>query len=204
VSTLNAARDALTEIPGGQLPRTPQEGTSRRTFALRALVLLALIPLGAFYLFPRIYDLVALPYHLDQSVASADKYNPALAEIVEHEWVTVSAFDALDRIRGSLARVQTTDAEVSAELARLTDQIAGDLHVTLTDANADVGDLVSSLEALTGQLDSLRTPVDGADAALSDNRASLGAIIENMRETAGKVHDTSVSAANAAADLFGG
>lgn len=204
MSALNAARDALTVLLGGQPPPTAQEGTSRRTFAMRALVLLALIPIGAFYLFPRIYDLVALPYRLDQSVASADKYNPALAEIVEHERVTVSAFDALDRIRGSLARVQTTDAEVSAELGRLTEQIAGDLHVTLTDANADVGDLVASLDALTGQLDSLRTPVDGADTALADNRATLGTIIETMRETAGKVHDTSVSAANAAADLSGG
>ena len=176
---------------------------STRTNVIRCLVLLALIPVGVFYLIPRIYNLTATPYRLDQAVVSASNYNPALDGIVAHEKVTLAAFDALAKMKTSLADVQSTDATVNAELNTLIGQISGDVQATLNQAGANVTDLVASLDTLTGHIDSLTNPVDGASAALDGNRATLAAILDDANATAAKVHSARVSAESSANDLSG-
>ncbi|WP_241032168.1 hypothetical protein [Rhodococcus pseudokoreensis] len=176
---------------------------STTTKVMRGVVLLALIPLGIFYLGPRVYDLTATPYRLDQAVMSANNYNPALAELVEHEKVTLSAFAALDKMKAALASVQETDATVAAELNTLIGQISGDVQSTLDQAGANVDDLVVSLDALTAHINSLQPPVDGATTALAGNRATLASILDDARSTAEKVHSARVSAEESANDLSG-
>ncbi|WP_373560207.1 hypothetical protein [Rhodococcus sp. ACS1] len=181
----------------------PPRGASTTTNVARVLLVLALIPVGALYLYPRIYDLTATPYRLDQAVVSAGNYNPALDQIVEHEKVTLAAFDALDKMKASLASVLSTDAAVTAELNTLTGQITGDVQKTLDLAGANVTDLVASLDTLTEHISSLQSPVDGATAAVAGDRATLDAILTDARSTAAKVHRTRLSAEESANDLSG-
>ncbi|AWK76167.1 hypothetical protein CBI38_32180 (plasmid) [Rhodococcus oxybenzonivorans] len=169
----------------------------------RGLLMLALIPIGALYLYPRIYDLTATPYRLDQAVVSAGNYNPALDHIVEHEKVTLAAFDSLEKMKTSLASVLSTDATVTAELNTLTGQISGDVQATLNQAGANVTDLVASLDTLTTHINSLQPAADGATAAVTGNRATLDAILDDARSTATKVHSARLSAEESANDLSG-
>ncbi|WP_019747329.1 hypothetical protein [Rhodococcus erythropolis] len=201
--------DALTDPYGWPAPH--QENavlerpapSSRKTNIARAVVIAALIPLGAFYLAPRVYNLTATPYRLDQAVVSANNYNPALSELVAHEHVTLSAFTALDKMEAALASVHATDAAVSAELTALTAQINGDLHATLDLAGSNVDDLVMSLDALTTHVNSLQPPIDGATSALAGNTAAMDAILTDARSTADKVHSARLSAEESANDLSG-
>jgi len=176
---------------------------SRKTTIARAVVVAALIPLGAFYLAPRVYNLTATPYRLDQAVVSANNYNPALTELVEHEQVTLSAFTALDKMEAALASVHATDAAVDAELTTLTGQITGDLQATLDLAGTNVTELVTSLDTLTAHVNSLQPPVDGATTALDGNTAAMDAILADARATADKVHSARLSAEESANDLSG-
>ncbi len=176
---------------------------ARRTNIARAVLVAALIPLGAFYLAPRVYNLTATPYRLDQAVVSADNYNPALTELVEHEQVTVSAFTALDKMEAALASVHATDATVAAELKTLTGQISGDIQATLDLAGTNVSELVTSLDTLTAQVNSLQSPVDGATAALDGNTAAMEVILADARSTADLVHSARLSAEESANDLSG-
>jgi ABC-type transporter Mla subunit MlaD len=180
----------------------PRRGSTTTNVA-RVLMVLALIPVGALYLYPRIYDLTATPYRLDQAVVSAGNYNPALDQIVEHEKVTLAAFDALEKMKAPLASVLSTDAAVTAELNTLTGQITGDVQKTLDLAGANVTDLVASLDTLTAHISSLQAPVDGATAAVAGDRATLDAILADARSTAAKVHSARLSAEESANDLSG-
>ncbi|PBC44858.1 hypothetical protein CJ179_29240 [Rhodococcus sp. ACS1] len=193
---------ASSPVPNRRSDTEPRRA-STRTKVLRGIVLLALIPITAFYLYPRIHDLTATPYRLDQAVVSANNYNPALAELVEHEKVTLSAFAALDKMRAALASVQETDATVAAELNTLIGQISGDVQNTLDQAGTNVDDLVASLDTLTAQINTLQPPVDGATAALTGNRATLASILDDARSTAEEVHNARVSAEESANDLSG-
>ncbi|MFC9840958.1 hypothetical protein ACFVKB_45490 [Rhodococcus sp. NPDC127530] len=208
-STATSFDDAPTDPRGwpvpdaqGEVPEQPVRA-SRRTNIARTVVVAALIPLGAFYLAPRVYNLTATPYRLDQAVVSANNYNPALTELVEHEQVTLSAFTALDKMEAALASVHATDAAVDAELKTLTGQITGDLQATLDLAGTNVTDLVTSLDTLTAHVNSLQSPVDGATGALAGNTVAMDAILADARSTADKVHSARLSAEESANDLSG-
>lgn len=162
-----------------------------------------LIPFAIFYLVPRVYNLVATPYRLDQAVVSANNYNPALDKIVAHENVTLAAFDSLAKMKAALADVQATDAAVASELNTLIGQISGDLQATLDNAGTNVSALVSSLDTLTTRVASLQAPVDGATSALAGSRATMTAILDDVRSTAAQVHSARVSAEDSANDLSG-
>ncbi|RZL77079.1 MAG: hypothetical protein EOP32_26390 [Rhodococcus sp. (in: high G+C Gram-positive bacteria)] len=180
----------------------PPRASAKMNIA-RGLLVLALIPVGALYLYPRIYDLTATPYRLDQAVVSAGNYNPALDQIVEHEKVTLAGFDSLEKMKTSLASVLSTDATVTAELNTLVGQISGDVQATLDQAGANVTDLVASLDTLTTHINSLQPAADGATAAVAADRATLGAILTDARSTAAKVHSARLSAEESANDLSG-
>ncbi|MCQ4118312.1 hypothetical protein [Rhodococcus tibetensis] len=176
---------------------------SRGTRIGRGVVVLALIPLGVFYLGPRIYDLTATPGRLQQSVEAADHYNPALARLVEHERVTVSAFAALDKVRQCLTDVLGMGEAVSAELGTLIGTISVDLQEILDHTGVDIDGLVGSLDTLSARVGALRAPANSAATALSDNRATMAAILDDVRVTAARVHDTRLSVESAATDLSG-
>nr|WP_271208855.1 hypothetical protein [Rhodococcus wratislaviensis]GLK33210.1 hypothetical protein GCM10017611_00520 [Rhodococcus wratislaviensis] len=180
-----------------------ERGVSRGIRLGRGVVILALIPLGIFYLGPRLYDLTATPGRLQQSVEAADRYNPALARLVEHERVTVSAFAALHQVRQCLTDVLGMGEAVSAELGTLVETISIDLQEILDHTGADVADLVGSLDSLSTRVGALQAPANGAATALSDNRATMAAILDDVRVTAGQVHQTRLSVESAAADLSG-
>ncbi|WP_413768928.1 hypothetical protein [Rhodococcus pyridinivorans] len=179
------------------------KSTSRGTKLARATVIATLIPIVAFYLAPRIYDLVATPHRLDQAVVSANSYNPTLADLVEHEHVTLAAFDSLDKMNAALNSVLATDAAVNAELNTLIDQINDDLHVTLDRAGTNVTGLVASLDNLTAQVNSLHAPLDGATSALDSSTSVMGEILADARATAAHVHRARQSAEESANDLSG-
>lgn len=185
-----------TAVPTGR-------AASRATWIGRGAVVLALVPLGALYLGPRIVDLTATPGRLHHAVEAADRYNPALERIVDHERVTVSAFEVLGRIRQCLAGVLDMGTAVSAELGALVGQISGDIQAILDHAGADIANLVVSLDALTARVSALRGPANGAAAALSRDRDTMAAILADVRSTAAAVHNTRISADSAAADLSG-
>ncbi|MFI6362118.1 hypothetical protein ACIBG0_05145 [Nocardia sp. NPDC050630] len=176
---------------------------SRATWIGRGAVVLALVPLGAFYLGPRIYDLTTTPDRLHHAVEAGDRYNPALVRIADHERVTVGAFAVLDKMRECLAGVLAMGNTVAAELDALVGHIAGDLQATLDHTGVNVAYLVGSLDALTTRVSALQAPANGAAAALSDNRATMAAILDDVRATAAEVHNTRVSAESAAGDLSG-
>lgn len=173
------------------------------TWVLRVILLVVVAAVGIFYLYPRIYDLTATPYRLDAAVESANNYNPALDKIVEHETVTLSAFDSLDKMKAALADVLVTDENVSAELNTLVRQISVDVQGTLDSAGANVTDLVTSLDTLTSQIEALQNPVDDANTALTADRTTLDEILLDARSTAGQVHNARVSAEESANDLSG-
>jgi hypothetical protein len=176
---------------------------SRGTRLGRGVVILAMIPLGVFYLGPRLYDLTATPGRLQQSVEAADRYNPALARLVEHERVTVSAFAALHQIRQCLTDVLGMGEAVSAELGTLVETISVDLQEILNHTGVNIDDLVGSLDSLSTRVGALRAPANGAATALSENRATMAAVLDDVRSTAARVHDTRLSVESAAADLSG-
>ncbi|ROZ88052.1 hypothetical protein EEB19_22640 [Gordonia sp. OPL2] len=174
-----------------------------RVYWLRGVTLLIGLLVVSLYLLPRIYNLVATPYRLDNAVVSANKYNPALDRIVDHEKVTLTAFAALDSMDASLADVLETDAVVAAQLKRLIGQIRNDLQPILKSADGDVGDLIVSLNGLTSRIKTLQPPVDGATKAVAGDRVELQRILDDASSTAGKVHDARVSAENGARSLSG-
>ncbi|MBF6422779.1 hypothetical protein IU436_29720 [Nocardia farcinica] len=181
---------------------TLTHSSPRRRLLQVGLVVVVLIVVAAYFA-PRLYNLIATPYRLDQTIVSADNYNPALDTIISHEKVTMTAFDSLGEMKQAIASVQVTDARVHAELTTLTRQISDDVRVTLARANTNLGALIGELDGLTGRIDSLSGTVDGTAISLSRNRARLAAILDETRETAAKVHQTRQSADSAAADLSG-
>ncbi|WP_232016938.1 hypothetical protein [Gordonia insulae] len=152
---------------------------------------------------PRLFNLTATPYRLDQTIVSADNYNPALDTIIGHEKTTLAAFDALDEMQKAIDSVQVTDTRVDAELTTLTRQISDDIRATLARANVNLGGLIGELDGLTTRIDTLSGTVDGTANSLNDNRTRLAAILDDARATAAKVHKTRQSADSAADDLSG-
>ena len=175
----------------------------RRLHAGRALVAVVVVAVLALYLGPRIWNLTATPYRLDQAVVHADNYNPALHKIVEHEKVTLTAFTALESMRSSLDDVQKTDATVAAQLRKLIHQISVDLNTILDRAEGSVGDLVVSLNTLSGRINALQAPSDGASVAVADSRRTLQTILDDAHKTAADVHRARQSAESPAGDLSG-
>lgn len=186
-------------VSGSGGPRRASRGTNIARIGL----IMALIPVGAFYLAPRVYNLTATPYRLDQAVVSANNYNPALADLVEHEQVTLAAFAARDKMNAALTSVHATDAAVATELNTLIRQIDGDLHATLDQAGTNLTALVASLDTLTAHVNSLQPPIDGATTALDANTAAMDAMLADARATAEKVHSARLSAEESANDLSG-
>ncbi len=185
-------------------PPDHREPTTTKTVKLLRLVLILVVAVvGVFYLYPRIYNLTATPFRLDEAVESANRYNPALDRIVEHEKVTLAAFDSLDKMNAALADVLETDAAVSNELNTLIGQISIDVQATLDSAGANVTELIGSLDALTAQVESLQAPVADASGALAVDSATLGSILVDARSTADLVRSARVSAAESADDLSG-
>ena len=178
-------------------PSTPRRKT------LQIALIVAVVIVAAIYVAPRIYNLVATPYRLDQTIVSANNYNPALDTIISHEKVTMEAFDSLAQMKKAIASVQVTDARVHDELTTLTYQISEDIKVTLARANVNLGALIGELDGLTGRIDSLSGTVDGTSESLGRNRARLAEILDDARQTAAKVHKTRQSADAAAGDLSG-
>lgn len=176
---------------------------SKKPTILRAVLVVAAVPILALYIAPRIYDLAVTPSRLDQAVVSAGNYNPALDEIVAQEKITSSAFTALGKMNAALQSVLVTDDKVAAELTALTGQITGDLQATLDTADANVGVLVSSLDTLTSHIDALSSPVGAADSALTSNIDAMTAILADVRATAADVHAARLSAQESADDLSG-
>lgn len=195
--------DATGPIDFGRAATTPVKRPTATTWILRAVLLVVVAVVGILYLYPRIYDLTATPYRLDAAVESANNYNPALDKIVEHETVTLAAFDSLDKMKASLADVLVTDEKVSAELNTLVQQISVDVQGTLDTAGANVTDLVASLDTLTAHIDALQSPVADATTALTADRTTLDEILLDARSTAGQVHNARVSAEESANDLSG-
>ncbi|AEF40624.1 hypothetical protein [Hoyosella subflava] len=178
-------------------------GATRRVWLARVAVVLVVVPVGAFYLGPRIYDLTATPTRMHQAIEAADRYNHTLDRLTDHELVTLSAFAALDKLRQGLADVLAMEEAVSAELTALIGEISGDLQVTLDRTGADVSTLVGSLDVLADRVGALRAPVNGGSTALSDSREAMAAILDDVRATAAHVRDTRISAESAANDLSG-
>lgn len=195
--------DATGPIDFGRGATQSAPKATATTWILRVILLVVVAVVGILYLYPRIYDLTATPYRLDAAVESANNYNPALDKIVEHETVTLSAFDSLDKMKAALADVLVTDENVSAELDTLVRQISVDVQGTLDSAGANVTDLVASLDTLTSHIAALQNPVDDATAALTADRTTLDEILLDARSTAGQVHDARVSAEESANDLSG-
>ncbi|WP_405163021.1 hypothetical protein OG203_43325 [Nocardia sp. NBC_01499] len=169
----------------------------------RMAAVAALIPAVLCYFGPRMYDLVTTPHRLDRAVVSADKYNPALLQIVDHEQGTVAAFAPLGNANAALRSVLVTDAAVAAQLDALIGQIAKDLHGILEHAGTNVATLVVALNTLRAEIDGLRVPADGATTALTGDRTTLAAVLDDARGTAAAVHRARVSADSAADDLSG-
>jgi len=169
----------------------------------RTVLLLALIPIALLYLLPRVFNLVATPYRLDEAVEHADRYNPGLMQIVHHESDTLAAFDAFDDMSKALADVRATDAHVAAQLNVLIGQIRGDLQATLNAANGNVGTMVASLDSLSAHVAGLHPHVDGASAAVRADRARMVKILAEARATAAKVHAARVSADKSATNVSG-
>ncbi len=186
---------------GARAEPSPSQDHRRRL--VQVLIIVAVAVIAALYLYPRVYDLVAMPYRLDAAVTSADSYNPALDEIVAHEQVTLAAFDALDDMDAALTKVKAIDADVDRELAVLIGQIREDIQVTLRKANTNVTALVGQLDALTAHVQNLTPAVQDTDAALIRDRVRLDEILTDARNTADQVHRTRLSADSSAADLSG-
>lgn len=184
------------------LPRR-RDAAGAGTRVAQAVVVLALVPVLAFYLYPRIYDLVATPYRLDQAVVHANRYNPALFDVVAAEEVTLEAFSALDRMETAVADVRATDARVAEELSVLIGQIRGDLQGTLDNAVTSVNALNGSLSALDAEIRALYAPSAGADDALAANRARLASILADTRATAARVHAARQEADQSADNVSG-
>ena len=177
--------------------------SSPRHRVLQVVVVGVVVVVGALYLTPRLYDLVATPFRLDSAIVSANNYNPALDSIIGDEKVTLGAFEVLDDMKRAIADVQTTDAQVQAELVTLSGQIDTDIRVTLTRADRSVGGLVTELDGLAGRIRALSVTADGTTISLARTSARLGAILHDTRATAAKVHQTRLSADSAANDLSG-
>ncbi|MFI6953397.1 hypothetical protein ACIBJI_07965 [Nocardia sp. NPDC050408] len=188
-----------------ELSVTAERAVSRpgRLIALRASVALAAVLLTAFYLAPRVINLIAMPSRLDRAVVSADNYNPALTRVVEHEKVTVDAFGALDRMSKSVADVKQSDASVAKELETLVGQLRTEIRAALQNSAGEVDSLVGSLNELADRVDSLSAPVADAYGGVAKNSATLGAVLTDVQHTAARVHATSMSAGAAANDLSG-
>ncbi|MFI5782875.1 hypothetical protein [Nocardia sp. NPDC051570] len=169
----------------------------------RAAAAGVLIPVAVFYLGPRMYELVAMPYRLDRAVVSASHYNPALNEIVDNEKRTLTAFDALAEAEAALKSVLVTDATVAAELDELIGRITGDLQAVLDSAATNVSALITALRTLSASVGGLQNPARGATTALAADRATLAAVLDDVRRTAASVHSARVSAESAARDLDG-
>ncbi|WP_202033220.1 hypothetical protein [Nocardioides sp. WS12] len=167
------------------------------------MIIAALVPVALLYLLPRITGLVATPYRLDQAVVHADAYNPGLHQVVEHEKVTLAAFDALDQVKTALANVRETDAQVARELERLIGQITANLQGTLNTAHGNVGGMLTSLNQLTAHLNALHGPVNGASAAVKADRDSLARILAEARATAAEVKRARISAETSASNVSG-
>lgn len=159
---------------------------SGATQVARLLVIAALVPVAVLYLLPRITNLVATPYRLDQAVVYADSYNPGLHRVVDHEEVTLAAFAALDRVKVALADVRGTDASVAAQLRILVGQISAGLQSTLDSADGNVGGLLASLDRLTKHLRALHAPVNGASSSVRQDRAALQQILDEASATAAR------------------
>lgn len=198
-----ASHSALHRRTDIVLPKR-RDAAGAGTRVAQVVVLFALVPILAFYLYPRIYDLVATPYRLDQAVVHANRYNPAIFKVVAAEKATLEAFSALDRMEAAVADVRATDARVSEELTVLIGQIRGDLQATLNNAVASVNGLNDSLTALDAEIRALYGPSDGADEALAANRARLAGILADTRATAARVHAARQEADQSADNVSGG
>lgn len=173
-----------------------------RVKAVRAVLLLALVPL-AFYLVPRVVNLVVTPDRLDHSVVYAHRYNPQLMDVVKNEQVTNASLTKLDNVSQSLANVRATVAKVDNGLVVLVNQVRGQLQNVLNASDAEVTNMLHALDALAGRIANLNGPIDGAASAVHSARSQIAAIISEGKFTAGNVGEARRSAERAANDVSG-
>ena len=169
----------------------------------RVVVLLLLLPVLAFYLIPRVVDLVATPYRLTASTDHAADYNQGLGQIVAHEQDTLRALGAIDRIDASLDEVIETDAAVARDLATLITQIESDLQPVLDDAGTNVGDLSRALTRLEASIRALNFPVGAAQGALADDRTTMSEVLRQAKATAAAVREARDAAGGSAENMEG-
>lgn len=169
---------------------------------VRAALVLALVPLSI-YLAPRVTALVAMPTRLDEAILHARSYNPRLPVTAAQDDRTTLELASLDRIDLALARVRTSDGEVSGELVGLVGQIRGDVQAVLDRTNARVDSLLGSLDTLTSALEDLERPVADARKVVAVDRSRLARTIRIAEETAAHVHAARRNAEQAADDLTG-
>ncbi len=173
-----------------------------RVLAARALLILLLVPLG-FYVIPRAIALVQIPTKFDESLDHGRVYNPRIVMIVEHEWNTLTALAALDRIDAALGRVRRTDAEVAAQLRTLVGQIRTGVQPVLNRTNTRVNDLLGSLDDLEAELSGLDDPVQDIRHTVTEDREKLDRILVRARQIAHEVDRASESARSAADNVAG-
>jgi hypothetical protein len=179
-----------------------EQRVPRRVLVARAILILLLFPL-AFYLAPRAVALVRTPTNLNESLEHGRAYNPRIVVIADHERNTLAALAALDRMDAALARVRRTDAEVADQLRTLVGQIRIQVQPVLNRTNAQVCDLLGSLDDLEGQLNSLTDPVHRIGGTVIGDREELGRILARAHLIAGEVHRARESARSGADNVAG-
>jgi hypothetical protein len=110
---------------------------------------------------------------------------------------------ALDRVDTALARVQGTNARVSGELRALISGIRADLLPLLGRTDAEVAELVGSLDRLESALTGMRGSVDDATSAVEHDRHRLDRALRTARAVAEQVRAARGSATRAADNVSG-
>jgi hypothetical protein len=165
-------------------------------------VVVAAVACGC-YLVPRVVDLVRIPDVLGEAVGHARSYNPLLPRTAALDEQSTAQLAALDRVDTALARVQGTNARVSGELRALISGIRADLLPLLGRTDAEVAELVGSLDRLEGALTGVRGSVDDATSVVEHDRRRLDRALRSAKAVAEQVRAARGSAARAADNVSG-
>jgi hypothetical protein len=168
----------------------------------RVAVVAAAVACGC-YLAPRVVDLVRIPDVLGEAVGHARSYNPLLPRTAAFDEQSTAQLAALDRVDTALARVAGTNARVLGELRVLISGIRADLLPLLGRTDAEVAELVGSLDRLEGALTGVRGSVDDATSAAEHDRRRLDRALRTAEAVAEQVRAARGSATRAADNVSG-
>jgi len=168
---------------------------------VQAILALAAVALAALYAGPKLVALNGVPAQMDRALAAADRYNPALEELVRREADTLANLEPLETIGASIEGILAALGGLRSSLGPLPARLRDDVAAAVRPSGPALDRLAGSLGELEARLRDLGGPLDRSADAVAQARVALAELIAKTASLADAAARIRAAAAAVAANV---